>query len=287
MAHPWHLKALSHRQVFNGCLCATCVTEFCFAALRHTGEDIHLRWSSAVSSRPPINNLSCNFVPSASGIVSPSLPRRTGFTVTCTLTLYGTALIFKHVIYHLEAELCPRQTAFSTLVLCRLLPAEPLNLHVFLCLPCLRPDFDANNIFRAFFSGHGGGFSFDSPQGVFLELSWFCLKQKDEPVYLSGSFLFSPPSSRFWTREFLFPVRLRRKIKHVGMWRLTEDGINLDSYDTSSCKKKCNITKTKKNLPLSFSKDFRLFRFAPTFTPHGEADRLLEFWFRSLTQQCK
>ncbi|XP_075884197.1 dnaJ homolog subfamily C member 7-like [Nelusetta ayraudi] len=25
-------------------------------------------------------------------------------------------------------------------------------------------DFDANNIFRAFFSGHGGGFSFDSPQ---------------------------------------------------------------------------------------------------------------------------
>lgn len=28
-------------------------------------------------------------------------------------------------------------------------------------------DFDANNIFRAFFGGHGGGFSFDSSQGMF------------------------------------------------------------------------------------------------------------------------
>lgn len=42
MAHPWYLKTLSHRQVSNGCLCATCVTEFRFAALRHAGEDIHL-----------------------------------------------------------------------------------------------------------------------------------------------------------------------------------------------------------------------------------------------------
>lgn len=28
-------------------------------------------------------------------------------------------------------------------------------------------DFDANNIFRAFFGGHGGGYSFDSSPGVF------------------------------------------------------------------------------------------------------------------------
>ena len=26
-------------------------------------------------------------------------------------------------------------------------------------------DFDANNIFRAFFGGHGGGYSFDSSPG--------------------------------------------------------------------------------------------------------------------------
>lgn len=118
--------------------------------------------------------------------------------------------------------------------------------------------------------------------GTFLSL--FKTKGRASALQWLVSFL-SPPSSRFWTREFLFPVRLRRKTKHVGMWRLTEDGINLDSYDTSSCKKKCNITKTtKKTCPYLFQKIFDYFVSPQHFLPTVKRDRLLEFWFRGLTQ---
>ena len=47
-------------------------------------------------------------------------------------------------------------------------------------------DFDANNIFRAFFGGHGGGFNFDSTPGMFMSDIYIfieMLKKLSEQVY--------------------------------------------------------------------------------------------------------
>uniref|UniRef100_A0A8C4EKX3 DnaJ heat shock protein family (Hsp40) member C7 n=1 Tax=Dicentrarchus labrax TaxID=13489 RepID=A0A8C4EKX3_DICLA len=48
---------------------------------------------------------------------------------------------------------------------------------------CDGRDFDANNIFRAFFGGHGGGYSFDSSPGVFFFSSFDILNLIETRYY--------------------------------------------------------------------------------------------------------
>lgn len=79
-------------------------------------------------------------------------------------------------------------------------------------------DFDANNIFRAFFGGHGGGYSFDSSPGMFffffpVSTSSNLLKHgriSQRKVHVINYLLFSF-FKRFWTWKFLFPVWLKRR----------------------------------------------------------------------------
>lgn len=107
------------------------------------------------------------------------------------------------------------------------------------CLMCFSPDFDANNIFRAFFGGHGGGFNFESSASMYGFASIDIMKligAYNEKGHVQYFFIDYTPSFflcfflsvRCWAWKFLFPVWLRRRIV-LECCRPVVDNMKLDS----------------------------------------------------------
>lgn len=73
--------------------------------------------------------------------------------------------IFKHDIQYVkQTNMSQGSAKLNKWLFLHVVPPADPAIHAFVS----SLDFDANNIFRAFFGGHGGGFSFDAGQGRFF-----------------------------------------------------------------------------------------------------------------------